>query len=81
MAEEGGTESSLFWKMQKECEDRNYMEEYDTITEEGRIIKDLEEAKEHIINYCESLYQAREGKQEYAEWTELIKRKHKIKRG
>ncbi len=41
---------------------RNHMEEYDTMTEDGRIINDPEEANEHIANYFESLYQAREYK-------------------
>ncbi len=72
MAEEERTGSSLFSKMQKECE------EYDTLKEDCRIIKDPEEAKEHIANNFESLYQTREGKQEYAEWTELIKSKNNV---
>ncbi len=62
--------------MQKECEERNVLEEYDKIKEDSRIIKDPEEAKEHIANYFESFYQTRDGNQEYAEWTELIKSKN-----
>ncbi len=50
MAQEGGTRSSLLWKMLKECEDINHMDEYGTTTEDGRIIKDPEEAKENIAD-------------------------------
>ena len=47
-------------------------QEYTTYTEEGEQIKDPTETKEHIANYFEDLYQAREGKVEYQMWTEKI---------
>ncbi len=50
MVQKGRTGSSLFRKLLKECEDRNHMEEYDTITEDGRIIKYSEQANEHMTN-------------------------------
>ncbi len=50
MAQEGGTRSSLLQKMLKECEDINHMDEYGTTTEDGRIIKNPEEAKENIAD-------------------------------
>ena len=36
-------------------------------------IEDPAEAKEHIAQYFENLYQAREGRPHYAEWTKEIK--------
>ena len=45
---------------------------YLTITEEGQVLEDPEEAKRYIVDYYENLYQAREGKPEYAKWTQEI---------
>ena len=46
--------------------------EYTTYTEEGEQIKGPTETREHIANYFEDLYQAREGKVEYQMWTAKI---------
>ena len=46
--------------------------EYKTYTEDGTPISDPQETKEHIANYFEQLYQAREGTAEYTEWTNKI---------
>ena len=46
--------------------------EYNTYTEDGTPISDPQETKEHIANYFEQLYQAREGTTEYTEWTNKI---------
>ena len=54
----------------------NTQTNYDTITEEGVVLKTPEETKEHIANYFENLYQAREGKPQYDEWTRKIKEKN-----
>ena len=43
---------------------------YDTITEEGVKIEDPGETKNHIADFYENLYQAREGKPEYQNWTD-----------
>ena len=48
--------------------------DYNTVTEDGKQITDPIETKEHIANYFEELYQAREGTEEYKEWTEQIKK-------
>ena len=48
--------------------------EYTTYTEEGEQIQDPAKTKEHIANYFEDLYQAREGKEEYETWTKRITR-------
>ena len=37
------------------------------------LIEDPEKTKDHIANYFEQLYQAREGTAPYAEWTNKIK--------
>ena len=48
---------------------------YDTIKEEGTLIEDPREAKEHIANYFENLSHARPGKPEYEDWTNKITEK------
>ena len=73
---EGGIRSDSFWKIRKKIlKNSNTDDSYDTITEEGVTITDPEEAKEYIAQYYENLYQAREGKEQYKEWTEKIKNK------
>ncbi len=67
MAKEGRTNSNLFWKCQREEEGGREKEECDVITEDGRVIEDAEEAKEHIANYFEQLYQGRKGKPAYSQ--------------
>ena len=70
---EGGTKSNNFWKIRKKLLNNKAHEEYDTVTEENTIIENPEESKEHIANYFENLYQAREGEKKYEEWTTTIK--------
>ena len=53
----------------------NNQYEYDLITENDREIQEPEETKEYIAEYCENLYQAREGKDKYKEWTKSIQTK------
>ena len=78
LIEEGGVKSHSFWKIRKRILRRNE-DEYDTIDEDGYVIKDPEEAKKHIANYFENLYQAREGTEEYQKWTDIItKHMHEI---
>ena len=70
---EGGIKSGLFWKIRKRILNKSKPDEdYDTITEEGKTITEPEETKEYIANFYENLYKAREGTEEYAEWTEKI---------
>ena len=59
------------WDARKKAKGCNGLE-YTTYTEESEQIKDPTETKEHIANYFEDLYQAREGKAEYQMWTEKI---------
>ena len=47
--------------------------DYHTYSEEGTLIEDPEKTKDHIANYFEQLYPAREGTAPYAEWTNKIK--------
>ena len=46
---------------------------YITLNENGHPIEDPAQAKEHIAQYVENQYQAREGRPQYAEWTKEIK--------
>ena len=70
--EEGGTKSNTFWKMRRKAAGKKGTSKYLTITEEGQVLEDPEEAKRYIADYYENLYQAREGKPEYAKWTQEI---------
>ena len=56
-------------KRANRCQDPDY----NTYTEEGKLIINPEETKGHIANYFEELYQAREGTENYSEWTKKIK--------
>ena len=50
----------------------NNHDDYDTIDENGNPIKDPDTAKDHIADYFENLYQAREGEEIYEQWTNHI---------
>ena len=77
LGEEGYTNSNTFWKMRAEKEGKGEIDPYDTITEDGKLIEDPQEAKNYIADYYENLYQAREGKPEYQKWTEKIENRVK----
>ena len=67
------TKSATFWKTKgKTCGMQGGLN-YTTIDENGNLLENPEEAKEHIANYYENLYQAREGRKEYENWTHKIK--------
>ena len=51
--------------------------EAETKDEEGTLISVPEEAKIHIANYYENLYQAREGEASHKEWTDHINKEVK----
>ena len=57
---EGGAKSNTFWDTRRKIIGANKPPEYDTINEEGTKILDPEKSKEHIANYFEQLYRARE---------------------
>ena len=70
LADEGGIKSDLFWKIRKRILNKCKMDDdYDTVTEEGKVLLDKEVAKEYIANYYENLYLARQGNDEYKQWT------------
>ena len=50
----------------------NNNDDYETINEHGNTIADPDTAKEHIADYFENLYQAREGEPNYEQWTNHI---------
>ena len=50
----------------------NNHDDYDTIDKNGNPIKDPDTAKDHIADYFENLYQAREGEESYEQWTNHI---------
>ena len=63
---------NIIWETRKRAKGCNGLE-YNTIKEDGRRITDPQETKDHIADYFEDLYQAREGTEEYDEWTKEIK--------
>ena len=69
---EGGAGSDHFWKIRKKILNQGRSDNYDIINEEGKKITDPEESKEHIANFYENLYKAREGTKAYQEWTDHI---------
>ena len=71
--DEGGTKSQTFWKLKRKITDNQTTSNYMTTTEDGTPIEDPVAAKCHIADYYENLYQARESRPEYTEWTEKIK--------
>ena len=71
--ENSKTNPNTIWEARKKAQRCNTLE-YNTVTEDGKEITDPIETKEHIVNYFEELYQAREGTEEYKEWTEQIKK-------
>ena len=73
LVKEGGVKSALFWKLRKQIINQKSENTYDTITEDGVKIENPTEAKEHIANFYENLYQAREGKPQYQTWTNKMK--------
>ncbi len=77
LIKEGGIKSQLFWKLRRKILRKENDSNYDTVDENGTTLDDPEEAKEHIATYYENLYQAREGTEEYKEWTEKIQKKIK----
>ena len=75
LVEEGGTKSGNFWKIRKRILKGNENLEKYTKDEQGKEIKKPEEIKEHIANYYEQLYQAREELTGYDTWTRIIEDK------
>ncbi len=75
LIKEGGAKSQLFWKLRKKIIAKEGDANYDTKDEQGNIIEDPEQAKEHIANFYENLYQARTGDKEFEHWTNTITQK------
>ena len=63
--------------MRKKITNTKTKNTYDTITEEGVKIEHPGETKNHIADFYENLYQAREGKPEYQNCTDHITNKVK----
>ena len=71
MAEKAKIDPNIMWNARKRAQGSKELE-YNTVTEAGEIIMNAEETKSHIAIYFEDLYQAREGKPEFQEWTDEI---------
>ena len=70
---EGGANSNTFWNIRRKLINHNKNEDYTTKDENGNKIDNPEQAKEHIAEYYDNLYQAREGEESHKTWTEHIK--------
>jgi len=68
---EGGANSNTFWNIRKKLT-ANKDDNYDTLDDDNNTITDPEKTKEHIANYFEKLYRAREGEQTHEDWTDHI---------
>jgi hypothetical protein len=69
---DGGANSNTFWRTRKKIMNHNKTEEYEIIDEEENVISDPNKAKNHIADYFENLYQAREGENSHKIWTHHI---------
>ena len=69
-------DKNAIWKVRKKLLGKK-RGDYDIIDENGHIITDPEEAKEHIARYFEELYQARDAGEKGREWTTEILRNNK----
>ena len=70
---EGGANSNTFWNIRRKLINHNKNEDYTTEDENGNKIDNPEQAKGHIAEYYENLYQAREVEESHKTWTEHIK--------
>ena len=70
--------SNMFWNIRKKLMGKGGQEEYDTITEDNIKIKDPITTKNHIADYFEDLYQAREAESTHETWTKTINEKIKL---
>ncbi len=71
---DGGANSNTFWRIRKQVTNHNRRDDIETKDENGITITDPNEAKNHIANYYEQLYQAREGEESHKQWTQHIER-------
>ena len=69
---EGGANSRTFWNIRRQLINHNRNEDYTTKDENGNKTDNPEHANEHIADYYENLYQAREGEESHKTWTEYI---------
>ena len=68
----------MFWNIRQNLMGKGGQEEYDTITEDNIKIKDPKTTKNHIADYFEDLYQAREAESTHETWTKTINEKIKL---
>ena len=72
--EKGKINPNVIWEIKKATWTDPDLE-YDIRKEDGTVITDPEEARQHCAEYFEDLYQARPGTTEYEEWTKHITEK------
>ncbi len=72
ITKDGGAKSQTFWKMRKKLLGKKPQGDYNTITEQGTTLENADEAKEHIAQFYENLYQARPSTTQYIPWTNQI---------
>ncbi len=72
MRDRFGIRTNEFWRHRANCEGKDQKDDYDTVTEEGRIIENPIEAKEYIADFYEKLYRGRESHPEYKEKSDEI---------
>ena len=70
-----GLPYKFFWQIRKKLLGKGGQDEYDTITEDNITLTEPNKTKNHIADYFEDLYQAREGEQTHEAWTNKINNK------
>ena len=70
--QEGGANSKTFWTIRKKLLNHNKNDEYETIDENDKKIIAPTQARNHIADYFEKLYCAREGEESHKNWTDHI---------
>ena len=68
---------NIIWQTRRKIKTDTDLD-YNTITEEGRVLTEPEEMREYIAEYFENLYQARPSTPTYEEWTKKITEKMEV---
>ena len=68
IAKKAKIQPNIIWQIRKKAKPSNELN-YNTITEDNRVLTDSQETKDHVATYFEELYQAMPGTAEYTNWT------------
>ena len=69
---EGGVNSRRFWNMRKQILNQGTNNSHPVLDEDSNLLDNPTQAKEHIANFYENLYKAREPREEYPSHSNVI---------